>query len=410
MYTKHVKTKFSLALLLCLILCLVKLPAPVAAETELNFRWILPPEFYRGNDFHNNRAWVQREQSGPWTLFDTDGNVIKDGFMARSIAQSATHNTIFRAIENDSETGWDMFGFLDDYSGDILLVPKPYRSGDAPFFHDGIASRREENGLRGFIDFEGRWIILPIYENFFPMQDGLVPARKDGKWGIIDRNGEVVIDFRFEGLRILGNGLFVASYGEFYGLVNINGEWVTEAIYERFFRPHSPSRLIAAQKDGKIGYLDENGNVVIDFRFVGVGYGMRRGLQVHNGYFTFNDGRAVVFLPREEEASLPISMEQLIALHSGGRIADTIYKWVVINESGDIVPTEQYDVIWPFHGGLAPAIRDNRWFMLDTEGNEYPLPHAFVRGEVSLARSDDGRIFRAIFRNEEKTGYFRVMD
>jgi len=366
------------------MLCLVKLPAPVAAERELNFRWILPPEFYQGNDFVRGRAWVQREQGGPWTLFDSEGNVIKDGFMASSIAQDAVGNTRFWPLENDSETVWGMVGFLDDYSGDILLAPKTYRF--PPFFQDGIASQREENGLRGFIDFEGRWIIPPIYEGFILWVDDLMPARKDGKWGIINRNGEVVIDFRFEEIRVLGNGLFVASYGELYGLVDINGDWITEAIYERFFRPHSPSHLIAAQKDGKIGYLNENGNVVIDFRFVGM-EGTRIGIDINNGLFAFNNGRAVVRLPAE--GNLPV-------------------RWVVINESGDIVPKEQYDVIWSFHGGLAPAIRDNRWFILDIEGGEYPLPSAFVRGEVSFSRSDDGRIFRVTFRNEEKTGYFRV--
>ena len=38
---------------------------------DLNFRWILPPEYYRGNDFHEGRAWVQEKKDGPWTLFDT---------------------------------------------------------------------------------------------------------------------------------------------------------------------------------------------------------------------------------------------------------------------------------------------------------------------------------------------------
>ena len=387
MYTKHVKTKFLLALLFCFMLCLVNLPVSVAAESELNFRWILPPEFYRGNDFHNDRAWVQREQGDPWTLFDSEGNIIKDGFMARNVIQSSLSDTRFIAIEQDSETGLDMFGVLDDYSGDILLAPNPHRPGQGSLFQDGIAWQRGENDLWGFIDFEGRWVIPPIYENFFFIEDGLMPAQKNGMWGIINKNEEVVIDFRFEELRIFENGLFVALYGELYGLVNINGEWITEAIYERFFRPHSPSHLIAAQKDGKVGYLDENGNVVIDFRFAGV-EGTRRAVDINIGRFAFSNGGAAVQLPAE--GNLPV-------------------RWAVINESGDIVPTEQFDLIWPFHDGLAPAVRDNRWFILDVEGNEYPLPSEFVWGEVEV-RSNYGNIFRAHFEREGRTGYFRVRD
>jgi len=397
---KHVKTKFSLALLLCLILCLVKLPASVAAESELNFRWILPPEFYRGNDFHNGRAWVQREQGGPWTLFDTEGNIIKDGFMARHVSQSANRNTHFVPLDADSEFEWRTVGFVDDYSGNILLEPKAYISSP-PFFQDGIASRREENGLWGFIGFEGRWIIPPIYENFFPMQDGFIPARKDGKWGIIDRNGEVVIDFRFEGLSILGNGLFVAPYGSLYGLINMDGDWITEAVFDWFSHPHSSPHLIAARKNGRVGYLDANGNVVIDFRFAcmeeiinlqqGGRLAVTRGIQRFG--FSFNSGRAAVLLPAEGNLSV---------------------RWAVINESGDIIPTKQYDHIVPYRNGLALARRDNKRFFLDTEGREHPIPPEFVREGVSMYSSGGSRIFRAHFREEGKTGYwttyFKVRD
>jgi len=126
MYTKHVKAKFLLALLFGLMLCFVNLPVPVAAESELNFRWILPPEFFQGNNFVRNRAWVQREQDGPWTLFDSEGNIIKDGFMARHVVQSAISNTRFVPHDADGEFEWRTVGFIDDYSGDILLAPKTY--------------------------------------------------------------------------------------------------------------------------------------------------------------------------------------------------------------------------------------------------------------------------------------------
>ena len=165
---------------------------------------------------------------------------------------------------------------------------------------------------------------------------------------------------------------------------------------------HSTSHLIATQKDGKVGYLDSDGNVVIDFRFVGLEGGIRSPL------FAFNDGRAVVLLPRDGKTSSPISFQQLDDVIN--RIRYTIYKWVVINESGDIIPTEQYDRILPFRDGLAIASRDNRLFLLDTEGKEHPLPPEFVLGEVAVGRSDDGRVFRAVFRNEGKTGYFKVRD
>jgi len=52
-------------------------PVPMTIEDDFNFRWILPPEYYQGNNFHKGRAWVQEKKDGPWTLIDTEGNVIK---------------------------------------------------------------------------------------------------------------------------------------------------------------------------------------------------------------------------------------------------------------------------------------------------------------------------------------------
>ena len=34
----------------------IQVPAPTAHAGDVNLRWILPPEYYRGNDFHEGRA------------------------------------------------------------------------------------------------------------------------------------------------------------------------------------------------------------------------------------------------------------------------------------------------------------------------------------------------------------------
>jgi len=405
MYTKYVKTKFLLALLLCLMLCLVKLSAPAAAESELNFRWILPPEFYRGNDFHNGRAWVQREKDGPWTLFDTEGNIIKEGFMARHIMQDWLFhsNTMFVPLETSSEFEWLTVGFLDDYSGNVLLEPREYEI--PPIFKGGLRSKRGENGLVGYIDFQGNWVIPPVYESGHDWGDGLAAVRKDGKWGYINKNGDIVIDFQFERPALFVNGLAAMRQNSLFGLIDRNGNWLTEAIYEHFFYPWA--NLVGAQKDGKIGFLDANGSIVINFKFPGLDAGP------FSGYASFFNGRVILLLHREGRTGERISGygELISALFYGEKnITHTNYKWAVINEYGEIIPTEDYDYILPYHGDFTSAFRDNKWFMLDRGGKEHPLPPEFVRSEVLVGRSDDGRIFRAVFRNEEKTGYFKVRD
>ena len=352
--------------------------ASVEGENELNFRWVLPPEYYRGSNFNEGRVWVQEKKDGPWTLFDSDGNVIKKDFMARDVwqGQFSNTNTRFRTLKKDSKTGWDMYGVLD-LSGDIIVEPEPYKS--APYLYkEGLASQKGENGLWGCIDFHGNWVISPIYETGGLWSEGLKSVKKGGKWGYINAKGEVVIDLQFENAQMFSNGLAAVSQNSLYGLIDKNGNWVVEAIYDGFDYPLT--HPIAAQKNGKIGYLDAKGNVVIDFKFEA------------NTRFSsaFREGRAIVPLSKKGE----------------GRNA--IYKLAVINESGDIIPTKQDDFMThAYSNGFAVAVRNNRLFMLDRDGKEYALPNDFQKFGVEVNRSDEG-IFKVHFQIREKIGYFKV--
>jgi hypothetical protein len=364
----------------------------VKVENELNFRWVLPPKYYYGNHFHEGRVWVREKQDGPWTLFDSEGNVIKKDFMARIVYPSKNRNTVFMDIEKDRKTGWFMYGILD-FSGEIISSPKPYRS--YPDYLEGLSSQRGENGLYGFIDCQGSWIVPPIYKGSRSRREGLAAVEIDGKWGFIDKEGEVVIDFQFEDAYLFSNGLAAVKQNSLFGLIDRNGNWITEPIYERFYYPFS--HLIAAQKDGKIGYLDTKGHVVIDFKYGGTeGIGINIG---HTG--AFFEGRAIVPLSRTGE----------------GR--DAVYTWGVINEYGDIIPTNQDGFMTVFSNGFAVARRNNRLFMLDRDGKEYSLPREFHMDGAALSpldagtfvyKSDEG-IFMVRFKNKggnPKIGYFKV--
>ena len=356
---------------------------PGDAERDLNFRWILPPRYrFVGQIFYGGRAWVQEKMGGPWKLIDSDGNVIKRDFMADRVFHGMG-GTRFRALERDSETGWNMFGELDRYSGEIISEPRPFRH--TPFLQDGFISKVGGNGLRGFIDFQENWIIPPIFENVSFWSEDLIAVRKNGKWGYINRDGDVVIDFQFEDAYLFSNGLAAVSLNlPLYGLIDREGNWVAEPVYERFFFPFSS--LIGTQKNGRIGFLDTEGNVAIDFKFAGTEIpeiGVSPAIEHWRGH------RAVFF---EERAIVPVSNTRN----------------VIINESGYIIPTEQNPVS-RFSGGFAVGFRDGRLYLLDRDGRAYSLP-----GDIQNTRdvwieplSNDG-VFRVYLRAQSKYGFFRV--
>lgn len=60
-------------------------------------------------------------------------------------------------------------------------------------FSDGFA-RGFKNGLVGFFNNEGNWVIEPIYENAKDFENGYAAVKYNGKWGFIDKTGKWAIE------------------------------------------------------------------------------------------------------------------------------------------------------------------------------------------------------------------------
>lgn len=234
------------------------------AGKKITLEWVVEPKYLWGKEFYAGVAWFQEKKNGPWKLIDRSGKTLVDGFQAETI-------------------GW--------YSADSKL-----------------ASFRDCNGLRGYVDLAGKVAISPQYEKASLFVDGVAEVGKtiNGEllYGIIDRNGKTVLPIRHKRVEILHHNRFgVGKIGEVryvdekgktivnlvfegldrfplipgaciatlkggkVGLLNEKGEWILPPEYSRIqWANEGP---IAVTKDGKAGYVDMNGNTVIDFRFRG---------------------------------------------------------------------------------------------------------------------------------------------
>jgi hypothetical protein len=116
----------------------------------------------------------------------------------------------------------------------------------------------------GFMDFHGREVIAPIYDDAPDgFSGGLANVSKDGKWGYIDRNGRVVIPFQFDEAGPFYKGrLAPARVGEQAGLIDRSGT----------FKALLPYKLSAGLLYGDVapfwgegtrfGYVNQSGKVI----------------------------------------------------------------------------------------------------------------------------------------------------
>jgi hypothetical protein len=341
---------------------------------EVEIEWILPPRYRSFSHPSEGRIWAQEEDGGPWTLFDVDGTVIKSGVNAESFSKYE-YGLAYSHIDEYRD------GFFD-LSGDMVssLARKIWRdkirSEDELLFNvkslledqfrtrsDGLLPTLDYNGLYGFTDIYGKWVISPDYEMVSPFSEGLCVVMKNGKYGYINRSGDVVLDFTFKGGFSFAHGMaVVGTDSERYGVINKEGRWIAEPVYETFGTPWG--ELLALQKDGKIGFIDSSGNVTIDFKFLGIKdiVGM-----IRNDY-CFSEGFATVF---DDEKR-------------GRR---------VINKSGDILfdVGKEGEFIQPFNGGFMCAYDSTSGItiLFDRNGRRYSLPRDMrTRGAHVMSMSE----------------------
>ena len=118
------------------------------------------------------------------------------------------------------------------------------------------------------------------------------------------------------------------------GFIRNNGE--ENMIYENVAKNYSEN-LIAVSKNGKVGFLDKNGEVIIPFKF---------DIDASNRLpFKFSNGFGLVYLNK---------------------------KYGFINRKGETVIPFEYDAISSFDEGQAAGLKNGKWeeIIFPTEEDE----------------------------------------
>ncbi|MBR3254939.1 MAG: WG repeat-containing protein [Clostridia bacterium] len=152
----------------------------------------------------------------------------------------------------------------------------------------------EKDGKQGVMNLAGEVTIPAEYESLKEAKNGFLIAKKDGKYGIIDLKNETIIDLKYARLLykdvadiyVLEDETANASLlnGDFEEklkgiLIEINEEkgylkirvgddykYYNFKFEEKKVEDILPSNtLYLSKKDGKYGYLDKEGNVVVDY-------------------------------------------------------------------------------------------------------------------------------------------------
>lgn len=126
------------------------------------------------------------------------------------------------------------------------------------------------NGKWGYMDKKGNIVIDCLYDSATEFSEGLVAVEKDGKYGYINNKGDVVVDFKYRTANSFEFGYAVIRDGSYYGVIDKEGneiiapnKYMANIIvvsYGLFF----VDGAYTGENNGGYDIIDKNENVIID--------------------------------------------------------------------------------------------------------------------------------------------------
>jgi hypothetical protein len=319
--------------------------------------------------------------------------------------------------------------------GEIIVEPS-YDSNTSTimsFYEDGIA-RVCKNDKYGFIDKKGKEMIPCVYEDVKRVSEGLIGVKKDGKYGFVDKKGQVIIPFEYEDVTIFSEGLSAVEKDGKYGYINKKGETVIPFIYDYAnpfegdatsvvkgdnysiinkegkvmkdfksgqLRDFSDGLAIYENDEGKYGYVDEKGNLVIpcvyyavewNFGYFKEGYaGVYKqdmgkfgvidksgktvlpfkydGIEYSEGLFCVDENDKAGFYDTNGKNVISCTFDEAASFSEGLAAVKQGKLWGFIDKFGKIVISPMFDEASDFSDGLAVVKKNGKYGIVDKKGN-----------------------------------------
>ncbi len=172
----------------------------------------------------------------------------------------------------DPYTMTNRVGYVDKQGK--LVIPFEYdgimagEGGEEITFNDfseGLAAVAK-NEKYGFINTKGEVVVPLEYDWVNNFSQGLAVVSRSGQYGAIDKTGKVIIPIEYDWLGDFNEGFASAGIApeneaSKYGLIDKNNKEVIPFTYEQM--GNFSEGLVAVQKDGKWGYVDQENKPVI---------------------------------------------------------------------------------------------------------------------------------------------------
>jgi len=234
-------------------------------------------------------------------------------------------------------------------------------------------------------DTQWEWIIKPgLYKNIAFLDGDLFKFYKnDKKVCIIDASTKDIYEYPlFDDIEFDRENVFIANKNSSFFHVDKAGNKLSDKTYESIY--YLKDGFSAVRLNGLWGFIDENFNQAVDFKFYDVHsfYENYAAVMDKDNKWGFIDtvGNVAIDFQYDEAGNFS---EDLAAVKQGD-------KWTFINKEGIVVTNTFYDEVRDLYEGLAAVKRQDKWGYIDKNGKEvisckYDEAHNFSEGLAAVA-------------------------
>ena len=244
-----------------------------------------------------------------------------------------------------------------------------------------------KNRLWGFIDYNGKEIIKPEYDNYCSFNNDYACVKQNGKWGFINKKNEIVIPFEYDMPEYCKKGDNPAKYfigyscftkhmgklianvakGNKWGIIDLDNNVVLPFKYDWLYL--SSGKYIAAKLNNKWGIIDIDDNIIVPFVFDNLEPD-ENGLPY---YIVFKDGLSGLYSINK---GLIISCEykKLEPYHNTICVQKQNEKYVLLNYNNKEMSKEYYYIESYPENGLCLAGEDRNHCGYINEQGEVIVP------------------------------------
>ncbi|MBP2644085.1 MAG: hypothetical protein H6Q67_1972 [Firmicutes bacterium] len=266
-----------------------------------------------------------------------------------------------------------LVGYID-VNGTVMINPQ---FSDAKTFAEGLAPAQDvDSGKWGYIDNTGKFIIQPQFNKAFPFSEGLAEVWTDSaNSGYIDAGGRLVAK---------GSGGFVRE-----GLIRIrtkektiftdkHGSVLLEVPDDAW---QVGSGLFAFMKDGRMGFMDRSGKVVIRPEYHRVIYWDNQQFEERITPVSIGplDNSKYGFIDRNGNLVVGFEYDWAEQFFDGLARVTKDGKDGFINTAGEVVISPQYEEACHFSEGLAAVKVGGLWGFIDMKGRMVIAPKYLSR-------------------------------